>query len=54
MQNFYCKGNRNINANKTAALDTFYNVSDTNVQFEMIGGNVIYGESSYFMFRMDS
>jgi hypothetical protein len=45
---FVLKGNTNINANKFAALDAFYNVSDTNVQFVMIGGNVIYGENSYF------
>jgi hypothetical protein len=45
---FVLRSNNTINADKATALDTFYNVSDTNVQFVMIGGNMIYGESSYF------
>jgi hypothetical protein len=45
---FVLKSNKPIDANKKNALDTFFNVSDENVQFVMIGGNIIYGESSYF------
>ncbi len=45
---FVIKGNNKIDGNIDNALDAFYSSEDDGVQMVVIGGNLIYGDFSYF------